>query len=100
EGLVGGAAMAPTGMFLARYGFDRFGRNEPQFVDDAGIGQHGRAFAAGGIDIHMGDATAVELVEIFVGIPGRAGIAAMGMTRPEADAQPTIPILSPSGQQS
>ena len=52
-----------------------------------GILQHGGADAAGGIDIHMHGTAPFQLVPVLIGIPGRAGIAAMRMARPEAQPQ-------------
>ena len=83
---------------LAGLGERRFAGKRRELDDDAVLGEHIGADAAGRIDVDMGDAAAVELVEILVHIPGRARIAPMRMAGPEADAQAAPPSRAPLGE--
>ena len=99
EGGVAGARGTLAFVMLAALGERRLLGERHELGDDAVLGEDGRSDAARRIDIHMGDAAPLEIVEMRVGVPGRPRIAPMRMAGPEADAQAPPPGAAPLGHQ-
>ena len=53
-----------------------------------GFFEDGRPFRPDRVDIDVADAALVQIVPVAVGVPGGAGVAAVGVARPEGEAHP------------
>src|SRR5258708_26303 len=91
EGLIARARRTLAGVVLAGFGARHGTREFGKARHDAVVAHQRRAGAAGGIDIDVRDAAAVEGAPMGGDIPCPTTVAPPRIAQPEADAQSTPP---------